>query len=82
MNQTLFTHENETVKLDREDIINARDIDAGTTIICESGVLWLTSKNDYKDYMLETGDKLVVDEKKTILIEALSASKLSIIHTN
>ncbi len=82
MNQTLFTHENKSLVLDREDIVNAQDIDAGTTFICESGVLWLTSKNDYKDYMLETGDKLVVNEKKTILIEALSAAKLSILHTN
>lgn len=82
MNQTLFTHGNESVELEREDFIKAQDIDAGTTFICESGVLWLTSKNDYKDYMLEPGDQLVVNEKKTILIEALSAAKLSILHTN
>jgi len=82
MNLTLKNKNNTTLNLHRQNVINAAKIEAGTTVICEDGLLWLTQTNDSKDYMLEAGDKVVIDKRNSVLIQALSEAHLSIVSPN
>jgi len=82
MNQTLHKPANTSLKLQERDFIRAEKTDAGTTVVCEKGILWLTQSNDLKDYMLKTGERMTVNQKSTILIEAMSEARVSIVHSN
>lgn len=82
MNQTIQNTKNTSLQLHCQDFVQAQKIDAGTTVLCEKGILWLTKSDDYTDYMLKPGDKLVVNKQSNILIEALSDARVSILHHN
>ena len=82
MNQTIQKPANTTLALQRRGFFRAQKTNPGTTVICEQGILWLTQSNDLKDYMLRPGDKLVVNQKSTVLIEAMSEARLSIVNSN
>ena len=79
---TIQNNHSDTLKLEQRGFYRATEITPGTTLVCEQGIIWLTQSNDYKDYMLKSGDKLVVDKKSNVLIEALSDARLSILHNN
>lgn len=82
MNKTLQNPSIHSLKLQRQDILQAKNIEAGTTVLCETGILWLTQPDDYTDYMLEPGDRLTVSKQSNVLIEALSEARISIVHSN
>ena len=82
MENTNQNHTQDTLKLTQWGFYRATEITPGTTLVCEQGILWLTKSNDYKDYMLKSGDKLVVNKKANVLVEALSDARLSILHNN
>jgi hypothetical protein len=42
----------------------------------------LTKSNDYRDYMLQAGEEMVIDTKSNVLIEALSTARVSIVNPN
>lgn len=50
----------------------------GQTIECEDGVLWVTQKGDREDHILLRGDKLVIEHRGKVLIEAMRESNLTI----
>ena len=82
MNLTLKQSNNTSLKLHREDVLSAVKTKPGTTVICEKGILWLTQSEDLKDYMLKPGEKMVINKRTNVLIQALSEAKLSIVHPN
>lgn len=82
MNLTLKQTSNTSLKLQREDILSALKTKPGTTVVCEKGILWLTQSEDLKDYMLKPGEKMVINKRTNVLIQALSEAKLSIIYPN
>jgi hypothetical protein len=82
MSQTTHIPTDSVLELHPHNLLNADQIDAGTTILCEEGILWLTQSNDMKDYMLEAGDSVTVDHGHKILIEAISEARVSVIHHN
>ena len=82
MKNTTQNHDPASLKLQQRGFYRAAEVTSGTTLVCEQGILWLTQSNDYKDYMLKSGDKLVVNKKSNVLIEALSDARLSIVHNN
>ena len=82
MNHVIQPSENSTIQLHYEDFVSAKTISSNTTLVCEKGLLWLTSKDDLRDYILHPGDKLVIKKKTSVLIEALSESRVSILHKN
>lgn len=71
-----------SIQLHNHDFIHTSKIEPGSTLVCEKGTVWLTRSNDPKDYMLEPGDRMVVNAKSNLLIQALSESRLSIVHSN
>jgi hypothetical protein len=79
MNKTLNTT-NTTLQLPRRSFHRALKAQAGTTVVCEQGILWLTQSNDYKDYMLKPGEQLVISKANNVLIEAMSEARVSIVH--
>jgi len=82
MNQTTKNPTNTSLQLQRRGFFRAQKINPGTTVVCEQGVLWLTQSNDLKDYMLKPGDRMVVSKKSSVLIEALSEARVSIVYSN
>lgn len=82
MNTTVQNPSIHSLKLQRQDILKAQNIEPGTTVLCEKGLLWLTQPGDYKDYMLKPGDRLTVSKQSNFLIEALSEARISILHNN
>jgi hypothetical protein len=81
MNKTL-TETTNTIQLPRRSFHRAMKTQAGTTVVCEQGILWLTKSNDYRDYMLKAGEQMVIEAKSNVLIEALSSARVSIVNPN
>jgi len=71
-----------TLELHRRSFLQAQNIKPGTTVVCEKGILWVTQSEDLHDYMLESGEKIVIQEKRDVLIEALSDAGLRIVYPN
>jgi len=82
MNLTFKHPTNTTLELHRRSFHRASNVQPGTTVVCEKGILWLTQSEDYKDYMLKPGEKMVVKKNSSLLIEALSEAGVSIIYPN
>jgi hypothetical protein len=43
----------------------------GSTLVCETGILWVTQTGDRHDYILQPGQKLVVSRRGKVLVEAM-----------
>jgi hypothetical protein len=76
------TPANTTLELHRRGFHRVGAIEPGMTVVCETGVLWLTQANDYRDYLLKPGDKLVISKRNNVLIQALSEAKVDIVYPN
>ena len=50
----------------------------GQTIECDDGVLWVTQKGDREDHILLRGDKLVIEHRGKVLIEAMREADVTI----
>ena len=81
MNKTMKETTN-TLQLPRRSFYRALKTQPGTTVVCEQGILWLTQSEDYKDYLLKPGEKMVINKKTNVLIEALSTACVSIVSPN
>jgi hypothetical protein len=71
-----------SLKLSPQAVHSANKIAAGTTIVCEKGIVWLTQANDLQDYMLQPGDKLVINKRNSVMLQALSEAHVSIVTPN
>jgi hypothetical protein len=71
-----------TLQLPRRSFHRAIKTQPGTTVVCEQGILWLTQSEDYKDYFLRPGEQMVIEKKSNVLIEAMSAARVSIVNPN
>ena len=81
MNKTMKETTN-TLQLPRRSFHRAIKTQPGTTVVCEQGILWLTQSEDFKDYLLKPGEQMVIEKKSNVLIEALSAARVSIVNSN
>ena len=43
----------------------------GSTLFCDTGVLWVTQAGDRRDYVLLPGQKMTVTKRGKVLIEAM-----------
>jgi hypothetical protein len=82
MNLTRNHPTNTTLELRYQDFHRVGDIQPGTTVICEKGILWLTQVNDHRDYLLKPGERMVISKRNNVLIEALSDAKVDIFYAN
>ncbi|MGB9673600.1 MAG: DUF2917 domain-containing protein [Anaerolineales bacterium] len=44
----------------------------GTEIHCLQGILWVTQQDDGQDYVLQSGDSMVVSRRGRVVIEAIN----------
>ena len=71
-----------TLQLPRRSFHRAIKTQPGTTVVCEQGILWLTQSEDAQDYFLQPGEQMVIEKKGNLLIEAMSAARVSIVNPN
>lgn len=50
----------------------------GTEIACLQGILWVTQQDDGQDYILNSGDRMVISRRGRVVIEAISDAILRI----
>ena len=82
MNLPWTQHKNISIKLQQDQVENLKDVEAGMTIVCDEGVIWLTESNDLQDYALKPGHSVIIRKKGKVLIEAVDEANLHIIYPN
>ncbi len=58
------------------------EVEPGMTVTCEKGLLWVTQSGNLQDYTLKPGQRVTLESKGKVLIEAVSESDLSILYPN
>ncbi|MBK7453492.1 MAG: DUF2917 domain-containing protein [Anaerolineales bacterium] len=82
MNLPWTQHKNISIKLQQDQVENLKDVEAGMTIVCDEGVIWLTESNDLQDYALKPGHSVIIRKKGKVLIQAVDEANLHIIYPN
>jgi hypothetical protein len=52
------------------------------TVVCEKGLLWMTQSGNLQDYTLKPGQRVTLEGKGKVLIEAVSESDVCILYPN
>lgn len=68
----------QTRTLPRKAIDRLPRVQAGTNIVCEKGILWLTCSGDPRDYILFPGDRFARQKRGPVLIQAMRDAVFSI----
>lgn len=50
----------------------------GLVIECESGVCWITQKDDIVDHILQAGERLVVEHGGRLVLESMTDAKFAL----
>lgn len=75
MNQTY--HQNRSLlRIPQHEVYRVSDSWPKTRIVCESGLLWVTSAGDPGDYLLKPGDSFVANKGGKVVIEAIRDSRV------
>ncbi|MCX6066612.1 MAG: DUF2917 domain-containing protein [Chloroflexi bacterium] len=82
MTTTLNLNGNIEIQLHPHNVLPVIENQSGTTVVCENGILWLTQPDDMKDYMLESGEQMILGTHGKVVIEAMSETTLMIISPN
>ena len=82
MNLPWTQHKNISIKLQQDQVENLKDVEAGMTIVCDEGVIWLTESNDLQDYALKPGHSVIIRKKGKVLLQAVDEANLHIIYPN
>jgi hypothetical protein len=48
----------------------------GSTLFCDTGVLWVTQAGDRQDYVLHSGQQMTVTKRGKVLVEAMRDADL------
>lgn len=67
------------VQLQEKDLYRIEDIEPLTTIVCKKGLVWLTQTGDNNDHVLTDGEKLTLNRRGVVLLEALPYAQVHII---
>jgi hypothetical protein len=59
------------IRMQRRDYQRMDLRKSGSTLFCDTGVLWVTQSGDYRDYILLPGDKMTVSKRGKVLVEAM-----------
>ena len=74
MNSTILPKT--TIRMPRRAFQRIDSIKPGSTLFCDTGVLWITQAGDQRDYVLQPGEKMVVTRRGKVLIEAMRDADL------
>jgi len=75
-------HKNISFKLHPHQVQKLDEVEPGMTVVCDSGILWLTESGNPQDYTMIPGHSVVIRKKGNVLIEAVNESDLHIIYPN
>jgi hypothetical protein len=64
------------IHMRRNDFQYLRTARPGSTLFCDTGVLWVTQVGDQRDYVLQPGEKMVLTRRGKVLIEAMRDADL------
>jgi hypothetical protein len=65
--------------LRRRDFQRMHKIKPGATLQCDAGLLWVTQTGDRQDYILLPGDKMTVNKRGKVLVEAMRDADFHIV---
>jgi hypothetical protein len=68
----------EVVELDAEDLWRLDGDSRWRMIVCVSGEIWITQERDVRDYVLTAGEMFIVNQRGSVLIEALRDATVEI----
>jgi hypothetical protein len=57
--------------LDRRGIYRVTKMHPGVEVACEKGILWVTQTGDFRDYLLTSGQRMVIKKHGKVLFEAM-----------
>jgi hypothetical protein len=79
----IHRHDTDTeLKLTPHSFYHLKHVEPGTTVVCEQGLLLMTQSGDLRDYTIKSGERVVLEEGKHVLIEAMSPSNFCILYPN
>lgn len=82
MNLPWTKHKNVSMNLQPHQVEKLEDVKPGMTVVCDTGIIWLTESNDPQDYALRPGHSVIIRKKGNILVEAVNEAGFHIIYPN
>lgn len=77
MNQAF--HTKTKIRIPRHAYQRVDGVKPGSTLFCDTGVLWVTQTGDRQDYILHPGQKLTVTKRGKLLVEAMRDADFHIV---
>ena len=62
--------------MQRHDYRRMSMVKPGSTLFCETGILWVTQAGDRQDYVLYPGQAMKVSKRGKVLVEAMRDADL------
>ncbi len=59
------------IRMRHHDFQRMSAVKPGSTLFCDTGVLWVTQAGDRQDYVLMPGQKMTVTKRGKVLVEAM-----------
>ena len=66
------------IRLPRRAFQRVDGIKPGSTLFCDTGILWVTQAGDRRDYILLPGQEMIVTKRGKVLIEAMRDADLHV----
>lgn len=67
------------IRMPRHAFQRMDSVKPGSTLFCDTGVLWVTQAGDRQDYVLLPGQKMTVTKRGKVLVEAMRDADLYIV---
>jgi hypothetical protein len=67
------------IRMPRHAFQRMDGVKPGSTLFCDTGVLWVTQTGDRQDYVLLPGQKMTVTKRGKVLVEAMRDADLYIV---
>ena len=59
------------IRMQRRDYQRMSAVKPGSTLFCDTGILWVTQAGDCQDYVLYPGQTMKVSKRGKVLVEAM-----------
>ena len=67
------------IRMPRHAFQRVHGIKRGSTLFCDTGVLWVTQTGDNRDYVLTPGQKMTVTKRGKVVVEAMRDADFSVL---
>lgn len=69
--QSNFNIQSKTNHIYESEFQSMQVVKPGSTLFCNSGILWITQTGDRQDYVLMPGQKMTVSKRGKVVVEAV-----------